>query len=153
MKTIFDLLTIDIKSLPDANCTEVGKITNSSGDLITEYTLVLDKPELGLFKMASIKQFLSGSKNIGLYNYNIASIKIPALEKLINTLYSFYGKDSNTTPLGLFTSYDQHAIEKLISNPNDGFWMGRDWNLGDQAISINLDDEKLELFIHGVPPS
>ncbi len=77
--------------------------------------MALDNLELGLFKIVNVFHFSDGNKNVDFRNPNLSSIKITALEKLINTLYSLYGKDSNKTPLGAFTSDDQFAVYKTLS--------------------------------------
>ncbi len=152
MKTVFDLFSIDLKTLPSANCVETGTTTNSSGDQITEYTLALDRAELGLFKMMRILQFQNGAKNVGFYNPNLASVNVSSLERLINTLYSFYGNDSNVIPRGAFTAEDQHDVQSTISDPDNNFWIGRQWtNLDKHAVMLTLDNNGLELFVHGVP--
>ncbi|MCX6165456.1 MAG: hypothetical protein NTU73_11470 [Ignavibacteriae bacterium] len=151
-KTIFDLFSIDLSSLPNNDCIETGKRTNSSGQQITDYSMTLNKPELGLFKLIKILQFDDGNKNMELINPNLSSIKIVELEKLVNTLYSFFGKDSNITPLGAFTSDDQHSIEDVILDPINGFWVGRMWSdIEKHGVRISIDDEGLSLFIHCVP--
>ena len=127
MKTIFDLISIDLASLPNSNCNEVGKRTISSGQQLTEYNMALDNLELGLFKIVNVFHFSDGNKNVDFRNPNLSSIKITALEKLINTLYSLYGKDSNKTPLGAFTSDDQFAVQNVIDDPINVFSIG---NLG-----------------------
>lgn len=148
-KTIFDLFSIDLSSLPNNDCIETGKRTNSSGQQIIEYTMALNKPELGLFKLIKILQFDDGNINMELINPNLSSLKIVYLEKLVNTLYSFYGKDSNITPLGAFTSDDQHSIEDVILDPINGFWIGRMWSdLDKQGVRISIDDEGLSLFFN-----
>jgi hypothetical protein len=115
--------------------------------------MVLDKLELGLFKMINVLHFADGNKNVGFVNPNLSSIKISALEKLVNTLYSIYGKDTNTTPLGAFTSNDQSAVQSVIDDPVNGFWIGRMWSSDKLGIMLSIDDEGLVLFIHGAPRS
>ena len=102
--------------------------------------------------MVKILMFSDGSKNVALSNPNLESVNLVALEKLVNLLFSFYGPDSNATRQGAFTGEDQRAVKGVIADPNNGFWIGRHWSdLGTHAVRIDLNEEGLEVFIHGVP--
>jgi hypothetical protein len=79
MATIYDLFKLGIKTLPDENYNEIYNEIDSAGEKITEYSKVLEKPELVLFKIIRLLQFPNGTKSILFLNPHPASISIDVL--------------------------------------------------------------------------
>ncbi len=152
-KTILDLWDLDLKSLPNETCKESGKTKNSAGVELTNYTLALEKPSMGLFKLLTIFVFPDGRKIFRFSTPHLASIKLSTVEHLVNALFSVYGKDNNPKPRGSFNANDELEITHIISDPTKPGWPGRMWTLGDHSVMVTLYKEGLVLFIHGVPQS
>jgi hypothetical protein len=146
-RSIFDFFQLDLKNLPDDNFIKAEEETNVSGDRVEFYRKTLNYKECGLYDTVEVRVIGGTNKNISFKCFDLRSVKMDALRKLIDDLYLIYGNDSSNK--GKFTSKDQQE-----SNDTDFYLLfGRNW--GDYPkykypVSVGRDENGIDISIWGV---
>ena len=119
IKTVFDILEINLKELPDDTFVTGATSDNTAGALTTPYRKNLTTKVYDIFDtMEIIRVENSTAKNMTLSTVNIKSVRIDKLKTLIDTIFLLYGEDSF-----LKGKLSHSDIEDLKSE----YWGGRMW--------------------------
>jgi len=146
-RTIFDFFQIDLKSLPDDSYIKAETEENVSGESVEFYRKTLNYKECGLFDTVEVRIIGGTNKNISLKCFDLSSVRMENLKKLVDDLYLIYGNDSSDK--GKFTNKDLEDFK------DREFYMlfGRSWNDYPKykyPVMISRDEDEVEIAIWGV---
>ncbi len=148
-KNIRDFFSSKLDFMPDESFVEGNSEINSAGQTVNNFRKTLHFLECNLFDTIEIKQFEDRTKNIFFKNYQIDSINITSVQKLVDDLYLVYGEDDNHK--GKFNTKDRNDFL------SDDFYtlFGRYWGTEGKIktpidLSIDRDLNSITLSIWGI---
>lgn len=140
-KSILDLFSIDLFTLPDYSFTSVEHEVSPSGYNIYNLTKVLFNRECELFDEVNIKIYDNGKVKNLVFTCKEESFDLVPVRKLVDSISAIYGVD--LLGRGNFDENDKRQIAR-------GYWVGRvysDPHRFEVPLIFTLNDTRLQLMI------